>query len=62
MNRIWLKDTPIDDDQFQSILFCVDEVERLTLYNCNITNQMVGEMAKRIKERKEPVNNVLALQ
>ena len=62
MNEIRLQDTPIDDDQFQSILFCVDKVERLILNNCNITNLMVEEMAKRIKERKEPVNNVLALQ
>ena len=62
MNEIALQDTPIDDDQLQSILFSVDKVEKLTLINCNITNQMVGEMAKRIKERKEPVNNVFALQ
>ena len=62
MNEIEFKDTPIDDDQFQSILFCVDKIERLTLFNCNITNQMVEDMAKRIKERKKPVNNVFVLQ
>ena len=62
MNEIEFKDTPIDDDQFQSILFCVDKIERLTLFNCNITNLMVEEMAKRIKERKKPVNNVFVLQ
>ena len=55
MNDVCLRDTSIVDDQFQSILLSLDEDDELSLQNCTVTNEMVKEMAKRIKERKKHV-------
>jgi len=47
---------PKGNDILHSILYCIDKVEVLQLVDCNVTNQYVGELAKRINRRRIPVN------
>ena len=58
MKHLWLRDFPITGDLLKFILshHCVGKIELLCLEAGNITNQMVEELVKKIKERKEPVN------
>ena len=34
---------------------CVDQVERLVLHSCGITDEIVEQLAEKIKQRQKPV-------
>ena len=48
---------PLDDDILPVIKShaCFDDINTLVLNRCNVTNQIIEEIAKRIKARLKPV-------
>ena len=57
MKILFLQSLSMDNDLFRFTLsHCVDQVEQLQLVDCNITNEIVEQLAERLKGRQKPVN------
>ena len=56
MKELWLTSISMDNDLLRFTLsHCVDRVEQLELGSCSITNEIVEQLAERIKLRQKPV-------
>ena len=62
MRALLLQSLSMNDDLLRFTLsHCVDQVERLELESCGITNEIVEQLAKKIKMRQKPVINYTEL-
>ena len=58
MTALFLQSLSMDNDLLRFTLsHCVDQIERVVLESCGITDEIVEQLAERIKKRRKPVNN-----
>ena len=56
MKGLWLNRVSMDNDVLCFTLsHCVDQVEALSLQSCGITDEIVEQLAEKIKQRQNPV-------
>ena len=56
MKRLYLEHVSINNDLLRFTLsHCVDQVEQLQLLDCGITNEIVEQLAEKLKQRQKPV-------
>ena len=56
MKDLWLRGVSMDNDLLRFTLsHCVDQVEELEFDGCDITDEIVEQLAEKIKRRQNPV-------